>query len=78
MFREEFARRRTLGPVDDRMPVIIGQADWPLWLGEMDGDAGSLMRPASDDLLEIWPVGQMVNSPRNNGPELLEPVPIPL
>jgi putative SOS response-associated peptidase YedK len=66
-----------MAPIHDRMPVIIGQADWPLWLGEVDGDAEQLLRPAPDDLLEVWPVGLMVNSPRNNGPELLEPVPIP-
>jgi putative SOS response-associated peptidase YedK len=29
------------------------------------------MRPAPDDLLRFWPVSRAVNSPRNNGPELL-------
>ena len=24
--------------IQDRMPVIIERADWPLWLGELDGD----------------------------------------
>lgn len=53
----------TMAPIHDRMPVIIDQADWPVWLGEVDGDAAELLRPADDDLLEIWPVSQMVNSP---------------
>ncbi len=29
------------------------------------------MRPATDDLLRLWPVSKAVNSPRNNGPELV-------
>jgi len=27
-----------LSKVQPRMPVIIEQADWPIWLGEEDGD----------------------------------------
>ena len=27
-----------LAPIQDRMPVIVEQADWPLWLGEQEGD----------------------------------------
>ena len=28
------------------MPVIIERADWPLWLGEADGDVAALLRRA--------------------------------
>ena len=49
-------------------------ADWPQWLGEMDGDHAALMRPAVDGLLRVWPVDRRVGSPRNNGPELLEAI----
>jgi putative SOS response-associated peptidase YedK len=55
----------------DRMPVILEQRDWPLWLGETNGDHAPLMRPAGDGLLHVWPVDRLVGSPRNNGPELL-------
>ena len=55
--------------VHDRMPVILAPGDWTEWL-EGDDPAG-LMRPAPDDLLRFWPVSKAVNSPRNNGPELL-------
>ena len=62
----------TMVPVHDRMPVILEAADWPVWLGEAEGDPAALLRPAPDDVLRVWPVGRAVNSPRNNGPELLE------
>lgn len=34
-------------------------------------DPARLLRPAPDDLLRFWLVSKAVNSPRNNGPELL-------
>ena len=36
-----------------------------------DEDPAALLRPAPDDLLRLWPVSRAVNSPRNNGAELL-------
>jgi len=62
----------------DRMPVILDQQDWPVWLGETEGDATMLMRPAPDGTLRVWPVDRRVGSPRINGPELLEPITAPL
>jgi putative SOS response-associated peptidase YedK len=56
------------------MPVILEQQDWPTWLGEVEGDPATLLRPAGEDVLKVWPVSKQVNSPRNNGAELLEPV----
>jgi hypothetical protein len=32
----------------DRMPVILEQQDWPVWLGEADGDHAALLRAAPD------------------------------
>ena len=58
----------------DRMPVIIAPHDWPTWLGEVEADRASLLRPAGDDVLKAWPVSKQVNSPKNNGAELLERV----
>ena len=59
----------TMQAVHDRMPVILAPGDWAWWL-EGD-DPAPLLRPAPDDLLRFWPVSKAVNSPRNNGPELL-------
>ena len=63
----------TAAPVHDRMPVIVQREDWPIWLGEAAGNATELLHPAPAGLVETWPVGRAVNSPRNNGPELLAP-----
>jgi len=60
-----------MAELHDRMPVILEQTDWPVWLGELDGDHAALLRPAPDGSLRIWPVDRRVGSPRNNGPELL-------
>jgi putative SOS response-associated peptidase YedK len=62
-----------LRPLHARMAVIVEPADWPLWLGEADGDPGTLLRP-SDAALRIWPVSTRVNSVRNNDAALLDPV----
>ena len=64
----------TMAPIHDRMPVILEPADWPAWLGEAPGEPAMLLRPAAEGVLRVWPVGRVVNSPRNNGPELLAPV----
>ena len=64
---------RQLSAIQDRMPVIIEPENWPLWLGEVDGDPATLLRPAAEDVLRIWPVDKKVGNVRNDGPELLEP-----
>ena len=53
--------------------MIIERKDWPLWLGETEGDPTPLLRPAPEDVLRIWPVGKAVGKVKNDGPELLEP-----
>jgi putative SOS response-associated peptidase YedK len=60
-----------MAELHDRMPVILEQQDWPVWLGEAEGEYAALLRPAPDGLLRVWPVDRRVGSPRNNGPELL-------
>ena len=49
---------RQLSGIQDRMPVIIERQDWPLWLGETEGDPRTLLRPAPDEVLRVWPVGK--------------------
>lgn len=64
---------RQLHGIQLRMPVIIEKVDWPMWLGEAEGDVQSLLRAAPEDVLRFWPVDKRVGSVKNNGPELLEP-----
>ena len=60
--------------VHDRMPVSVQQEDWLVWLGEREGDASSLLRPAPDEYVEAWPVSPCSKRVVNNGPGLLKPV----
>lgn len=62
----------------ERMPVILEPADWAVWLGEAEGDAGGLLHPSMAGTLRYWPVSKRVNTPRNNSADLLDPVdPLP-
>jgi len=63
-----------MGQLHDRMPVILEEPDWPAWLGETEGDATALVRPAAEGILQLWPVSRKVHSPASDGPDLLEPV----
>jgi putative SOS response-associated peptidase YedK len=65
---------RPLARIQDRMPVIIERQDWPLWLGEIDGDPASLLSPAPEDVLRLWQVGKAVGNVKNDGAELIEPI----
>ncbi len=62
----------TMSALHERMPVILEQNDWPLWLGEAEGDAAGLLRPAAEGVVRFWPVSRAVNSAKSNGAELLE------
>jgi putative SOS response-associated peptidase YedK len=63
-----------LAPIQDRMPVIIEKADWPVWLGEAGGDPAALLRPAPKDVLRVWRVDKKVGNVRNDGPDLIKPI----
>jgi putative SOS response-associated peptidase YedK len=62
-----------VGDLHDRMPVIIAEADRERWLTA--GDPAELMRPYPAELMTKSPVSQRVNSVKNEGPDLLEPIP---
>lgn len=63
-----------MSAIHHRMPVILGQGDLPLWLGEMGKGAARLMTPAADDALVWHRVAKTVNSNRATGPALTEPI----
>lgn len=68
------AANATMRPLHERMPVVLEPQDWPAWLGEAPGEPETLLRPAADDVLRLWPVSRAVNAVRNHGPELLDPI----
>lgn len=65
----------TMKPVHDRMPVMLPPHVWDDWLDPTsDPDfMKTLMVPAPESLLALYPVTTAVNSVRNNGAELLVP-----
>ncbi len=68
-----------VAPIHDRMPVVLPQSVWDEWLDRENRDVASLKRllvPSPAGEMEAWPVSTLVNKADNNGPELLEPVPV--
>jgi putative SOS response-associated peptidase YedK len=74
---------QAVSAIHDRMPVLLPREAWDDWLDVSVGDADhlrSLLEPAPDEVLAIRPVSTLVNSVRNQGPELIartdgEPMP---
>jgi putative SOS response-associated peptidase YedK len=66
-----------LGQIHDRMPMIVERDKWAAWLDPESGTdtVRELLVPAAPGRLEAYPVSTSVNNVRNNGPELLEPLP---
>ena len=63
-----------LSDIHDRMPLTISEADWDRWLDpDAPVDEGLLRGHGDLDRIEIREVSRLVNSVRNNGPELIEP-----
>jgi putative SOS response-associated peptidase YedK len=60
----------------DRMPVVLANADMmQAWLSpdlQLD-DVPELLAPLAGDRITVHPASGLVNSARNDGPELLEP-----
>jgi putative SOS response-associated peptidase YedK len=66
-----------LGHIHDRMPMVIDPASWADWLDPANhevSDLRSLLTPAAVSGLRTYPVSTAVNSVRNNGPSLIEPI----
>jgi putative SOS response-associated peptidase YedK len=66
-----------MGELHNRMPVILAEADWAKWLGEVpatEEELLPLLKPCPDDVLKIWPVDKKVGNVRNTGSELILPV----
>jgi putative SOS response-associated peptidase YedK len=69
-----------IGRIHDRTPMVIAPENWPDWLNPANNDrelVHAIMRPATfsgADGLASHPVSTAVNSVRNNGPSLIEPL----
>jgi putative SOS response-associated peptidase YedK len=68
-----------LGHIHDRMPLMVPRERWSDWLAPATtGGSGllDLLEPAAPGRLEAYPVSTLVSNVRNNGPELVDPLPL--
>ena len=67
-----------VGQIHDRMPMVIARDHWADWLDPDNTEPGHLqatLLPAMAGGLTSYPVSTAVNFVRNNGPELIRPLP---
>ena len=70
------AANADLGPLHDRMPVVIEPADYDRWLGLVPAgkeELASLMKPAEPGFFETLAVDPRINSARDDDPGLQAP-----
>lgn len=63
-----------MSPVHERMPVILGDNDYGLWLDPTAGDASHLLAPCPPSEIACYPVSTFVNKVANQGPQCIERV----
>jgi putative SOS response-associated peptidase YedK len=69
----------SLGHIHDRMPLMLGREQYDEWLDPRRNSKDellALLEPAAPGRLEAFPVSTKVSNVRNNGPELVEPIPL--
>ena len=65
-----------VGHIHDRMPLMVPRERWSEWLDPTRPGETGLLVPAAPGQLEAYPVSTEVNNVRNNGPELVAPLPL--
>ena len=68
----------SLGHIHERMPLMLGPDRYEAWLDPRHHDKDdllALLEPAAPGRLEAFPVSTLVSNVRNNGPELVVPLP---
>lgn len=67
----------TMRPIHDRMPVILKEDDWTLWLDKEVKEASvlnPLLKPFDPKLMEAYEVSTYVNIPIHDDPKVISPV----
>jgi len=68
-----------VGRIHDRMPLLVEPSRYAEWLDPAVDDADTLrglLVPAAPGRLTAYPVDKAVNNVRNNGPQLVDPLPL--
>jgi putative SOS response-associated peptidase YedK len=66
-----------VAPIHDRIPVILPPDGYDRWLDPAAvrrRDLEELLQPYPADAMTAYPVSRYVNSPRNEGPQCVEPL----
>jgi len=58
-------------PIHDRMPVILTPEAEELWLDENEKDVLDLLKPYAADKMRAYPIPNLINSPINNTPGII-------
>jgi putative SOS response-associated peptidase YedK len=69
----------SLGHIHDRMPLMLTPDRYDEWLDPRQNgkdDLLALLEPAAPGRLEAFPVSTLVSNVKNNGPELVVPLPL--
>ena len=61
--------------IHHRTPLILPQSDWPRWLDSENNDPSELFQILNcpHPEIEVYQVSSLVNSIRNDGPEIIRP-----
>jgi putative SOS response-associated peptidase YedK len=70
---------RDIAALHDRMPVVLSDGDARAWARDQltPERLARMLAPCPDGFLELRPASPLVNSVRNEGPELLDPDALP-
>jgi len=64
-----------MAEIHNRMPVILPKKSEKFWLeGENEKQLLEMLQPYPDNLMDAYRISELVNSPRNNSREIIEPV----
>jgi len=69
-----------VAPIHDRMPVIVAPEARAYWLAAdaEPADLTALLRPYPESEMEAYPVSRLVNTPKNDTPECVQPADPPV
>ncbi len=65
---------QTTRPIHDRMPAILSNGDWAIWLDPQQKTPSvlqPLLRPLDPSCMVVYAVDRWVNNPRNNDPRCI-------
>jgi putative SOS response-associated peptidase YedK len=64
-----------MAKIHNRMPVILDPKDYRAWMAIDNDDPGALLKPFPAVQMHADRISTRVNSPKNEGPELIAPLP---